>query len=109
MATSEKIPKRAGVVLKIARSDHCRSRLNAKVGPYFMKSDLDLPTQDKPSHNLCGFNVVIGTEQGLWIELAFWITNEDPTNGNRCHTRMIPKSGCCISFKSTLLPRSCSG
>src|SRR5439155_8771628 len=62
------------------------------MGPYFMKGDLDLPTQNKSGNDLCGLNVLIGAEQRLWIELAFWVTNEDPPDGNRCHPRIIPKS-----------------
>jgi hypothetical protein len=60
---SENNPNSAGVVLRIASSDHyCRLRLHAQVSPRFLEGRLHLPTQDKPPKDLLRSGDKIGAQ-----------------------------------------------
>src|SRR5712692_6944918 len=92
MVTSEKSPNKAGVLRRMAKSDHWRSRLDAQMSTHFMKGDFDRPAQDKPLHDLGSLYILIGAKQGHWLILALWIANEDPTDRDRRDRRLIPQS-----------------
>src|SRR5712692_10350398 len=92
MVTSEKSPNKAGVLRRMAKSDHWRSRLDAQMSTHFMKGDFDRPAQDKPLHDLGSLYILIGAKQGHWLILSLWITNEDPTDRDRRDRRLIPQS-----------------
>src|SRR5437879_4629234 len=91
MVTSEKSPKRAGVVRRMARSDHWRCVSTRHLGSHFVKGDFDWPTHDKPCQNLHWISVLIRTQHSLGSKSALWITNEHPANGDRRNASMIPQ------------------
>jgi len=61
MVTSEKSANKAGVVRRIAKSDHWRSRLDAQMSTNLVKGDFNGPAQDKPLDDLERLCILIGT------------------------------------------------
>ena len=59
---------------------------------YFLESDFDLPTANEPFQNLGRVSGLIGTQQRFRLELAIGITDQDPADGYRRHTTVIPDS-----------------
>jgi hypothetical protein len=66
----------AGVVLAIARSDHCHSRLDAQVCSDLAEGMFQLPTTDKPGQDPQRFGIEICAEQRLSGKRAAVIANE---------------------------------
>jgi hypothetical protein len=59
----------------------------------FLEGDLDLPTADEPGEDVARAGVEIGSEEGLWLELAFGISNERPADRHGRLAAAIPQRG----------------
>src|SRR3982074_541463 len=68
----------------------------------FCKCDLDLPATDEPAENVAGSSAEIGREEGLRVELAFWIADEKPADRHRRHAGTIPHGGAGGDFDKTI-------
>ena len=55
--------------------------LHTEMIPDFMKSDFQLPAHHEPFQDLFGIGRQVGAQQGLGFELAFWVPDQDPTDG----------------------------
>src|SRR5690606_25902969 len=66
---------------------------DTQVSAHFMKGHFDLPAAHKPLDDLLWRNRQIGTKQGLGLEDLFWIAEDDPTDGQRWKTAVVPDGG----------------
>ncbi len=91
--TREKRPRRAVVVRAIARSDHCRSRLNAQVSAGGVERDFQLPAQHEPGADLQRGRLAVGAQERLRGERALRMADEDPADGDRRQPGMRAHGG----------------
>src|SRR4051812_24705278 len=75
-------PRSAGVVRRMARSDHWRW-VSIKVSTALGESDLDLPTPDEVGQDQHRIEFGIGAEEGLRLALAGGIAHQDPAQRDR--------------------------
>jgi len=66
---------------------------DAEMSASFLEGNLDLPTADEPDEDIARTSIEIGSEEGLWFELAVGIADEKPPDRHRRHARVIPKRG----------------
>src|SRR5262245_20250648 len=59
--------------------------LDAEMGANFLESELDLPAADEPSENVVGMSVEVSCQECLRVELAGWITDQEPADRHRRH------------------------
>ena len=52
---------------------------DAEMGAGVLEGDLQLPAGDKPLKDIDGSGVEIGTEEGLRLEFADWIADQQPS------------------------------
>src|SRR5215213_496740 len=78
--TSENSPKSAGVVRRIAKSDHCLCvRLESQMSTHLLEGHFQLPAHHKPGEDLLRIGVKVGTQEGLGFELFLRIAHQHPT------------------------------
>ena len=63
---------------------------DAEMGAGFLEGDLELPARDEPLEDIDGSGVEIGTEEGLWLELAERIADQQPSNGQPGQAGVVP-------------------
>ncbi len=70
------------------------------MGTTFLKGNFHAPTHDEPSQDLLGLSIQAGAEKGGGFEFVFWITDQDPADGERIEAGRIPKIGARDDFDS---------
>ena len=60
---------------------------------HFAEGDFQLPAPGEPGHDLAGAHRQVGTQQGLRLERAFRIANQDPPNRHGRLAGVIPHGG----------------
>ena len=66
---------------------------DAEMGAAFLERDLKLPAGDEPLEDIDRSGAEIGAEEGLWRELTARIADQQPANGHRGQTAVVPDSG----------------
>ena len=66
---------------------------DTEVGAGFLEGDFDLPTVHEPGEDVARTCVEIGGEEGLRLELAFGIANEQPADWHWRGAAAIPDGG----------------
>jgi hypothetical protein len=66
---------------------------NAEMGAAFLERDLKLPPRDESLEDIDRSGAEIGAEEGLWRELAARIADQQPANGHRGQTAVVPDGG----------------
>ena len=75
--TRENSPNSAGVVLRIAISDHCLCVSNPRC-LRISKKYLQFPAHHKPAEYLLRIGLKVGTQEGFGFELSPWVTHQHP-------------------------------
>src|SRR5260370_34655813 len=71
----------------------------------FLEGDFDLPATDEPGEDIARTDVEIGSQEGLRLEFAFGIANEQPADRHRRRAAAIPDGGATGDFGEAV----CSG
>ena len=66
---------------------------DAEMGAGFLEGDLELPARDEPLEDIDGSGVEIGAEEGLRLELAERIADQQPANRHRGQPGVVPDGG----------------
>ena len=66
---------------------------DAEMGAGVLKGDLKLPAGDEPLEDIDGSGIEIGTEEGLGLEFAERIADQQPSDRHRGQTRVVPDGG----------------
>ena len=66
---------------------------DAEMRAGFLEGDLELPARDEPLENIGGSGVEIGAEEGLWLQFAERIADQQPSNGQRGQAGVVPDGG----------------
>src|SRR5258708_32163980 len=64
----------------------------------FLEGDFDLPATDEPGEDIARTDVEIGSQEGLRLEFAFGIANEQPADRHRRRAAAIPDGGATGDF-----------
>src|ERR1700681_2745460 len=68
------------------------------MGAGFLEGDFDLPATDEPGEHIARTGVEIGSQEGLRVEFAFGIANEQPADRHRRRAAAIPDGGAAGDF-----------
>src|SRR5215472_18165906 len=67
--------------------------LDAEMSADFFKGDLDLPATDEPGEDVARISVEVGRQEGLRVEFAGRIADQEPTDRHRIDAAAIPQRG----------------
>ena len=75
---------------------------DAEMGAGVLEGDLKLPAGDEPLEDIDGSGVEIGTEEGLRLEFAERIADQQPSDRHRGQTRVVPDGGAGSEFDDAI-------
>src|SRR5581483_4256371 len=83
---------------------------DAQVGAALLTRGFSGPTMPERRDARFGSKRLIGPQQGFDRAFPFWITGEDPTDGQRRVAKAIPQGGAAAPLKrARALPIACKG
>src|SRR5215207_10794839 len=88
--TSENKPISAGVVRRIAISDHCLCVSNPRCLRTSWKVTSNCPAHHEPGEDLPRIGLEVSTQEGLGCEPSFGIADQHPAHGHGGQTRGVP-------------------
>ena len=91
--TSEYSPSSAGVVRRIARSDHCRCVSTPRCSRTSWKVVSIRQRKHEAPEDRRGFKVEVGAKKRLRVTLAGGIAHQDPADRGRRQAAMVPDRG----------------
>src|SRR6266566_7172364 len=66
---------------------------DAEMSSNFLEGDFDLPTANEPSEDVARIGVEVSCQEGLRLELAGWVTHQEPADRHGRHAAAIPQRG----------------
>jgi hypothetical protein len=80
-AISENSPSKAGVVRRMAISDHCLCVSNPRC-LRLLEGDLKPPAPHEPTEDFPRIGIEVRTQEGLGLEISFGIAHQNPSHGH---------------------------